>query len=738
MSRKAGVILIFGSAIVFLLVVTGGAYGQSGEETHALISQKIDESALVTLKGNTRPEVRFGRDMGLVSDSLQLSHMYLQMKISSRQEMEAAALIKRLHDLSDAEYHQWLSLAEIESRFGPAAEDIHTVKAWLTSHGFAVNAVYGANGVIDFSGSANAIREAFHTEIHDIELNGTHHIANTQDPQIPAAIAAAVHGVISMNDFRPHTNLAPHKKELTAANGVFALVPGDLATIYDFNPVYEAGLTGKGQKIVVVENSDLFSTGDWYTFRHTFGLDTRFPFGSLTQIHPQPSDNPLNGGTCDDPAVNGDDVEAAVDAEWASVSAPNAAIVVATCADTNANFGGFIAIQNLLTTNAPPPGIISISYGQSETVDGESFNAYIDGLYRLAVLRGVSVYVAAGDAGADQSDQFGPAAVSGLNVSGFATTQHNVAVGGTDFTDSYLNQNATFWNATNGPFFNSAKSYIPEMPWDDSCANLPFSNFEGFATPYGVHGWCNNIPAPLQPFFLVVAAGSGGASNCFSGTPAIPGVAGGSCEGYPKPLFQYLADGIPFDSVRDIPDVTLFAANGLWGHYYVICYTDPSPGFGGAPCTAGHPELWSGFGGTSFGAPIMAGVQALINESVGTRHSGNPNYVYYLLNAIQTTFWGKSACDSKLGPNAAQGCVFHDVTFGDMDVNCLPLTDPKTGALIGTFNCYIPSGTNGVMSQTNDEYSPTYSAKPGFDLTSGLGSVDVFNLVKTWPGSRLH
>jgi subtilase family serine protease len=738
MSRNAGLLSVSSLVVALLLICSVPAYTTS-TASHSLIQQKIDEASLVTLVGNTRPEVQFARDLGPVSDNLQMSHMYLQMKMSPAQEADAAALMNRLHDPSDAEYHHWLSLAEIENRFGPTEEDIHTVSAWLESHGFTVNVVYRANGVIDFSGPASAIREAFHTEIHNLEVRGEHRIANIRDPRVPAALASAVHGVTSMNDFRPHTNLVSHHKELTAGGGVLALVPGDLATIYDFNPVYAAGLSGKGQTIMVIEDGDIFSTNDWNVFRHTFGLDTRFPFGSFTQVHPQPSKSPLNGGTCDDPGIiPGIDSEVAVDSEWASAAAPNAAIVVATCADTNTNFGGFIAMQNALTTPAPPPGIISISYGQAESVDGASFNAYINALYRLAVLRGVSVYVAAGDAGADATDQFAPAAVSGLNVSGFATTQYNVAIGGTDFTDTVLNQNATYWNSTNGPFFNSAKSYIPEMPWDDSCANVPFSNFVGFPTPYGADGWCNNIPPALQPFFLVVAGGSGGASSCFSGTPAIHGVVGGSCKGYPKPIYQYLAAGIPQDGVRDIPDITLFAANGLWGHYYIICYSDPTPGFGGAPCDPAHPETWAGFGGTSFGAPILAGVQALINQSAHTKFSGNPNYVYYFLDAIQNAFLGEASCDSSLGTSANPSCIFHDVTFGDMDVNCLPLTDPNTHAVIGTFNCYIPSGTNGVMSLVNDAYEPTYTAKPGYDFTSGMGSVDVFNLVRAWPGSRLH
>jgi subtilase family serine protease len=739
MQRKAGLFLALSSVVALLLIFGVPAYAQSSAASHALISQRIDESALVTLAGNTRPEVQFARDLGPVSDDLQLSHMYLQMKMSPEQEADVAALISRLHDPNFAEFHQWLSVAEIESRFGPAPEDVKTVTAWLESHGFTVNVVYRANGVIDFSGPASAIREAFHTEIHNIEAKGATHIANIRDPQIPVALAAAVHGVTSMNDFRPHANLVNrHKKQLTAAGGVFALVPGDMATIYDFNPVYKAGITGKGQTVVVVEDTDLYTANDWTVFRHTFGLDTRFPHGSLTTVHPQPSNSPANGGPCADPGVNPDDAEAAVDVEWASASAPDAAIVLASCADTNTNFGGFIAIQNLLTNYPPPPGIISISYGESESQDGAAFNIYIDALYRLAVLRGVSVYVSAGDSGADSSDQFAPSAVAGLNVSGWTTSQYDVSIGGTDFSDTVLGQNATYWSPTNGPFFNSAKSYIPEMPWDDSCANVPLSNFLGFAVPYGPLGTCNNLPPPLD-FLFIVAGGSGGASSCFTGTPTIPGIVGGTCKGYPKPFFQYLAKGIPFDGVRDIPDITFFAANGLWGHYYVLCYSDPvnNPGFG-TPCVAGHPELWAGAGGTSFGAPIMAGVQALINEAVGTRFSGDPNFVYYFLDASQNATLPLSACNSSLGTSADSRCIYHDVTFGDNDVNCTPLTDPVTGAVIGTFNCFLDGEPNGVLSLSNNSYEPTYTAQPGYDLTSGIGSPDVHNLVKSWPGSTLH
>lgn len=92
-------------------------------------------------------------------------------------------------------------------------------------------------------------------------------------------------------------------------------MPGDLERIYNTNPLHAAGISGQGQTIAVIEDSDVFTAADWHTFRKTFGLDAKFPKGSFKQIHPQPSSFADNGGSCSDPGVNPDDSEAIADAE---------------------------------------------------------------------------------------------------------------------------------------------------------------------------------------------------------------------------------------------------------------------------------------------------------------------------------------------------------------------------------------------------------------------------------------
>ena len=454
-----------------------------------------------------------------------------------------------------------------------------------------------------------------------------------------------------MKPVRTSTAMTPtrdaSKPAYDASSGYLLVAPADLETIYNFNPVYKSGVTGKGETVVVIENTNLYSTEDYTTFRKTFGLDS-YKSGSFSAVHP---------GGCPDPGVVADtDFEATIDAEWAAAAAPDANIVLASCADTTDNFGVFIALQGLVDSHTPPT-IVSISYGICEAELGAALNRYINVLYQQASAGGMSVYVAAGDEGAASCDAGGTAAINGIAVSGFASTPYNLAAGGTDFSDSYSGTDSQYWSTTNTATFGSAKSYIPEMPWDDSCANGPLFTYEGYSTPYGDLGFCNS--AFGEAYFLDVVGGSGGPSGCAYGetspdigTPAVSG----TCRGYAKPIWQWFLAGVPNDGVRDIPDVSLFAANGVWGHYYVVCYSDLVNG--GRPCV-GAPGTWAGAGGTSFVSPILAGVQALLNQKTRSRQ-GNPDYAYYALATLEYGFKGNDACDSNNGSNA---CIVTLVPF---------------------------------------------------------------------------
>jgi subtilase family serine protease len=578
--------------------------------------------------------------------------------------------------------------------------------------------------VIDFSGTASQLEEAFHPALHNLSVNGVAHIANTVNPSIPSALVGVVSGVVSLNDFRPHpmqqavrtshidvhsgtqTQQGPTSNyTYTSGSSTYeAVVPGDLATIYNLTPLFAAGYSGQGQTIVVIEDTNVYSTTDWTTFRSKFGLST-YTAGSFTQEHP--------GSNCTNPGTNADDGEAILDAEWASAAAPSAAIVLASCKDTSTTFGGLIALQNIISSTNPPK-IISISYGESESENGATANAAYNSAYKSAAAEGISVFVSSGDEGAASSDANQTKATHGITVSGFASTPYNVAVGGTDFGDTATATNSAYWNTTNTATYASAKSYIPEIPWNDSCASQLLAKAEGYSTTYGTSGFCNSTTGKAD--YLTTASGSGGPSGCATGAASTAGEVSGSCKGYAKPSWQSVL-GNPPDGVRDLPDVSLFAANGVWGHYYVFCWSDTREG--GTSCS-GVPSTWSGAGGTSFASPIMAAIQSLVNQKTASSW-GLPTPTYYNLAKAEYGTAGSTACNSSSGNAVSSSCTFYDVTSGDMDVNCT-----------GKVNCYLPSGTNGVLSTSSSSYLPAYLTTTGWDFATGIGTVNAYNLVYNW------
>jgi len=264
-------------AVLASLLLLVGPMAQAQNGRPVLITQNVDDSKLVTLAGNTRPEANKQNDRGSVADGLSMEHMLLQLKRSPQQERQLLQFIEQLQNPASPNFHHWLTAKEYGERFGLATQDLDVITRWLESYGFKVNVVYENRTLIDFSGTAGQVQAAFHTEIHQLDVKGVKHIANMSDPRIPAALAPAIVGVVSLHDFRPHTNYKPRANytDGTCEFGTcYLVVPADLATIYNLNPLFTASISGQGQTIVVVEDTDVFSTADWTTFRSTFGLST--------------------------------------------------------------------------------------------------------------------------------------------------------------------------------------------------------------------------------------------------------------------------------------------------------------------------------------------------------------------------------------------------------------------------------------------------------------------------------
>ncbi len=668
--------------------------------TPARIAEAVRDDNRVTLKGNIHPFARPPFDRGVEPDSLPMERMLLVLRRSVEQEVALTTLLSNQQDSSSPEFHKWLTPEQFGQRFGPADADMRAVTDWLVSQGFQVNNVSKGRTVIEFSGNAGLVRNAFHTEIHRYVVNGQEHWANASDPQIPAALGPVVVGIDSLHNFAArsmhHLAGAFSKSrttgEVTPIPPLFtfpgcvaacnALGPNDFAMIYNLLPLWNAGIDGTGQIIAIAGESNI-NVQDVRNFRSLFGL---------------PANDPKIILNSSDPGLADEESEADLDVEWAGAVARNATIDLVVTAPGASTDGVSLSAKYIVDNNFAP--VMSVSFGLCELFLGTAGNQFFNQEWQQAAAQGITVVVAAGDSGAATCDAPDAAyAVNGLAVSGWASTPYNVAVGGTDFNDG-LNP-GLYWNSANSSVTQaSAKGYIPETAWNDSCTN-PLVTLFGFSTMGEAN--CND-PASQQEGLLTVAGGAGGASNCTTPTGTAPANCAG---GYAKPSWQTGA-GVPGDGKRDVPDVSLFAGNGFQDNFYIVCQSDIDPG--GQACSLNSPYLdFIGVGGTSASAPAFAGIMAMVDQKTGSRQ-GNGNPMLYKLASESG-----STCASS-GTMQSSSCIFYDVTAGTIAMPCLKGSPNCTTSIVGD--------SYGILSG--------YGAATGYDLATGLGSVNAANLVSNW------
>ena len=466
----------------------------------------------VALSGHTRPQLRAENDEGPVAPSLQLTDMILVLRPSAAQQTELDRLLREQQDPSSANYHRWLLPEEYAERFGASPQDITRITDWLKQQRLDVRSVARGRNSIQFRGTAAAVGAAFGTQIHNYRVGGRRHFANATNPTIPAdlnLLVAAIHGLddfhLEPRGVKGNAEVLGIQPQFTSSSGRHYLAPDDLAKIYNVKPLYDAGLDGTGQTIVVAGQTRM-DLADVRTFRSRFALPARDPEIMLV---------PGSG----DPGTSADDVgEANLDLQWAGAVARNARILYVYSSNVM-NAVAYAIDQNL----AP---VISVSYGLCELQSSTSTLRAFQTWARQANAQGITWVNAAGDSGGADCSNGG---VGGLAVDAPASVPEVTGIGGT----TLMEDSGTYWAAANSPTNSSVLSYIPETVWNDSTAGSPASGGGGTSAFFLKPAWqpgtgTQNDGARGVPDLALAASANhngymvytGGTLSVFGGTSA--------------------------------------------------------------------------------------------------------------------------------------------------------------------------------------------------------------------------
>lgn len=574
-----------------------------------------------------------------------MDHMLLVLKRSPEREAALEQFLAAQHDSNSPDYQHWLTPEQFGERFGATSEDLDRVTAWLRGHGFAVHDIPAGRQHIDFSGVATQVEQAFRTEMRRYDLAGERHVANTRAVSFPAELRGVIDS-LSLTDFRAK----PQHQVVTVpdynSGGSHYISPYDFATIYNVTPLWNAGTDGTGQTIAIIGRA-VVSQSDYATFRSMFGL----PAATLQVATTSYTAANQNGG---------DLTEAVLDVEWSGAVAKGATVLLVASTGSQTADGVDLAIAYAINNNVAP--IVSVSFGLCEYYMGSN-NAFYNNTFRQAAAQGMSVFVSTGDSGSAGCD-YGSSttATGGLAINGLASTPYNVAVGGTQFNEGA----GSYWNATADSHQASAKSFIPELVWNQSSGGGLWAGSGGVSTLYATPAWQTGTGVP---------AGDPGATT---------------------------------QHHRYIPDVSLTAAS----HDGYLIYQ------GSLGVVAG----------TSASAPSFAGLMALVNQRAGARQ-GLPNpRIYALASQVPAVFHdttgGTTAVPCSNGSANCSGGVLtgyaatagYDLAtgWGSVDANALVSNWTSVSALP-----QIISITPNPISATGAAQSVTLNGS-GFTTGAGL------------------
>jgi kumamolisin len=576
------------------------------------------------------------QDLG-PTDSSKMVTASLVLKVQHPDLLEA--YVASTQDPNSPSYHRFVSLPDFVFRFAPKSSDIFILTQYLKLFGIQVTDIYADHLLIKANGTVDAFDKAFSFAVHDFSREGRRFHRPLGKPRIPRILQDILVTVFGPSDearFHP-MNLrvgnriaSPLRQQGSAIQSQIGTATGiageytvaDLANFYDINPLYKAHIDGRGQTVGIATLAN-FLPADAYAYWKLINLKV-LP-NRITQVH-------VDGGA--ELSADAGSGETSLDVEQSGGVAPNAKIIVYDAPNTNPGFIDLFykaASDNLVDSLSVSWGAAEIFY--FESVGGEDdtgqFPAFHQAFLELAA-QGISTFASSGDNGAyDGNDAFDDPVNNVLTVDSPGSDPAITAAGGT--TRPFVLPVVDFPQP-------SPPSTLPPIP--PTAPPLVVTTEQVWGWDY-IQNYVDRFGGPAWKNVWFPGGGGGGVSFIWplpayqSHTPGIRRT---------EPGQRAVADGQVLLNLpahfpgRNVPDVSLNA--DPFSGYLLVSTED---------AIDGDPVL-GGAGGTSFVAPQLNGISALISQATGGGRIGLWNPMLY---RFQRNYgYGK-------------GSPFVDITAGD-------------------------------------------------------------------------
>jgi subtilase family serine protease len=560
-------------------------------------------------KSNVPAGIRISKDLGRVDGSTEIN-ITVHLKLNDKAGFDKA--VDALYDAASPTYHKWMSNADI-AKYAPADSQREAVRHELENHGLTILSTDSFGFTIRAHGTIANVESAFNTEIHKFEYKGRTFRANIRDARLSGVAGDNVSSVAGIEshqvrplykrafDLRTHQPLpgiplkenantfppgsttdclaAPTTYTLQGSSplptGVYTgtvyatdtstslvcdYLPSQLWVALGLKQIFDAGYTGKGQTIVLVEGYGyptlLSDANAFYKMANLPQLNS----SNFNIVYPEGKPNPELG------ILSGWNVEIALDMDSSHTTAPEAnMVVVATYGQDNEDFQTSImyVAENSLGNQ------VSNSYEEDlDLLAGPDEQTSWDDTIELATAKGISVNFSSGDGG--DNGVGSPVGAPGVP----SVAPHATSVGGTSILNDLQHANSTITTSWGDTWVYLESGGVVSDP--PSAYGLYGGGGGGESVFWPKPSWQSSLPGtgretpdvsaladPFTGFPIVLTNGTtqeveygwGGTSLAcpiFSGFWALANQANGTALGQAAPLIAAMPSG----GVQDVLPTT--------------------------------------------------------------------------------------------------------------------------------------------------------------------------------------